>query len=218
MRYGASLGDLGNVWAISQLHKEISTLTARVLIFTNCSKKVFDLFTYKCYNADVQREMSSRVNKNMIYILEVNFMFGLIPFERTSVFGDPFRELDRLERAFFGRQSDGFSMTAFGTDIRDEGDKYLLEADLPGFDKDAITLSLDGDILTISAERSAEKKDENEKSYIRSERSYGKFSRSFDVSEVDTEGIKAKFENGVLTLDMPKKQEQIPEKRMIEIE
>ena len=140
-------------------------------------------------------------------------MFRLIPYERTS----PFRELENFERAFFGRPFESYSMTAFGTDIRDAGDKYLLEADLPGFDKDAIKLSLEGDILTISAERSCDKKDDN-KAYIRSERSYGKFTRSFDVSEIDTDHIKAKFENGVLTLDMPKKQEEIPANRTIEIE
>ena len=76
-----------------------------------------------------------------------------------------------------------------------------------------------GDILTVKAEKSneTEEKDDDGR-VIRRERSLGSYSRSFDVGEVDTESIKAKYENGVLTLTLPKKQELKPEERLLEIE
>ena len=73
--------------------------------------------------------------------------------------------------------------------------------------------------MTIRAERHSEveKKDKKHK-YIRSERSYGSYSRSFDLSDVNSDDIKCKYDNGVLTLTLPKKEPQSPSSRRLEIE
>lgn len=132
---------------------------------------------------------------------------------------NPFRAMDEFERnafnGFFGNQD----LAEFKTDVSDEGDHYLLEADLPGFDKKDIELSVQDNMLTIHAERHSklEEKD-NQNKVVRMERSYGSYSRQFDVSGIDTEHISAKYENGVLKLDMPKKQEVLPEARRLEIQ
>ena len=107
----------------------------------------------------------------------------------------------------------------FKTDIKDEGDAYLLETDLPGFAKEDIHLDLDDHYLTVKAERHADReaKDDNGR-YICCERSYGSYSRSFDVTDIDTDAIKAKYDNGVLTLRMPKKAQELPHSKRLEIE
>ena len=108
---------------------------------------------------------------------------------------------------------------AFKTDIRDAGDAYVLEADLPGMKKEDIHIDIDGERLSISAERCAvkEEKDENG-GYIRCERSYGAFSRSFDISGIRAEEISAAYEDGVLKLTLPKQVKAIPASRRLEIQ
>ena len=135
---------------------------------------------------------------------------------------NPFRDFEDLERGFFGYPFGFVNDKPFGglkTDITDEGDHYLLEADLPGFDKKDINIDINGDTLTISAQRRSrhEEKDEKDK-IIRSERSYGSCTRQFDISEVNAEAIKAKYENGVLQLELPKKENTLPQARRLEIE
>lgn len=152
-------------------------------------------------------------------------MFELRPYRknnRVAVF-NPFKEMEEMERAFFGEPFGEFfrngDIAEFKTDIKDEGDHYILEADLPGFEKNDIKLDISGDVLVINAERKSEHKEEDKKKkYIRCERSYGKYSREFDVSGVETDNIKAKYENGVLTLVLPKKQETLPKAKHLEIE
>lgn len=145
-------------------------------------------------------------------------MFELTPFGRR-VNGvrtyNPFRELEEMQKAFFG----GSHIGEFKTDIKDNGDSYLLEADLPGFKKEDIHVDMDGNYMTITAERhsDAEEKDK-EGNYIRCERSYGSFTRSFDISEVKAEGITAEYKDGVLRLTMPKKEAAIPTSRRLEIQ
>ena len=136
---------------------------------------------------------------------------------------NPFREMEELERKFFGDPFGAFfgsaDLAEFKTDVTDEGDHYLLEADLPGFDKKDIQLDISGDVLTVKAERHSkvEEKDKKDK-IVRIERSYGSYSRQFDVSGVKTDEIKAKYENGVLQLKLPKKEEEKPESKRLEIE
>ena len=144
-------------------------------------------------------------------------MFGLTPYSRrnSAAVYNPFKELDEMERAFFGRSS----LAEFKTDITDNGKEYLLEADLPGFDKKDIRVDINGDELLITAERKSEKEEKKENGgYIYRERSFGSFSRSFDVSGVDTEKIKGDYKDGVLTLTLPKKQETLPSSRRLELE
>ncbi|MDE7244155.1 MAG: Hsp20/alpha crystallin family protein, partial [Oscillospiraceae bacterium] len=103
--------------------------------------------------------------------------------------------------------------------IRDDGNAFVLEADLPGMKKEDIQIDIDGDRLSISAQRNScsEQKD-SDGNYIRCERFSGTFSRSFDISGIRSEDITAAYENGVLTLTMPKKETQIPVSRRLEIQ
>lgn len=96
------------------------------------------------------------------------------------------------------------------TDIKEFDDKYQLDMELPGFTKDDVKVELKEGYLIVSAER-AENKDESEDDckYIRKERYYGKMSRRFYVGKnLKKEDIKAKFDNGMLMLDVPKTPEK----------
>ena len=143
-------------------------------------------------------------------------MFEMMPFTRNRGVDlyNPFRDLEEMERSLFANSG----ANAFKTDIRDAGDAYVLEADLPGMKKDDIHIDIDGERLSISAERSAvrEEKDENG-GYIRCERSYGSFSRSFDISGIRAEDISAAYEDGVLKLTLPKQTKAVPASRRLEI-
>ena len=143
-------------------------------------------------------------------------MFELTPFVKRNhvTTYDPFRLFDEMERSFFK----GSELGDFRADIRDTGDAYELEADLPGVKKEDIKVDLDNNYLTISAERHAEKDEKDKKGhYVRRERSYGSYSRSFDVTGVQTEQITAEYTDGVLKLHLPKKQEALPTTRRLEI-
>ena len=145
-------------------------------------------------------------------------MFELIPFDRrnhrVSVY-DPFRAFDEMERAFFGSQQP--SVLSFRTDVTDTGDSYKLEAELPGFKKEDIKIDIENDCLTISAER-REEKDDKRPNFVKRERLYGSYSRSFDVSGIDVDKISAGYADGVLTLELPKKVETAPASRRLEIQ
>ena len=140
-------------------------------------------------------------------------MYSMIPFGR---YGNSLDSLfDDFERSFF---SNGRSqLPAFRTDIQDKGDHYLLEADLPGMKKEDIAIDIDGDNLTIKAERRNEH-EEKDKSYVRCERSYGSYARSFDISGIKAEGIKASYNDGVLSLTLPKKDVEVSGSRRLAIE
>lgn len=138
-------------------------------------------------------------------------MFELTPYStRRSVY-DPFN----LFNDFFGTNAN--SVMELRTDITDKGDAFVLEADLPGFKKDDIKIDLENDRLTIKAERHSEH-EENRNGCIRRERHFGTFERSFDVSGIETQSIKANYTDGVLTLTLPKRPELVPDNRSIAIE
>lgn len=139
-------------------------------------------------------------------------MFDLIPFEHRN--NNLFNYFDQMSRNFFGEAEKEFAPC--NTDIIDQGNQYLLKADLPGFSKEDVHIDIDGDRLTISAEHTEETKNED-KNFIRRERRYGSMSRSFDISSIDAGSIKAEYKNGVLELVLPKKQEAVPASRRIEI-
>ena len=141
-------------------------------------------------------------------------MFEITPYTHRSLdLFDPFRELSNFERGLFGKNS-----VAFSTDIRDIGDSYLLEADLPGFDKENIHIDIKNGLMTITAERhsNSEKKDSND-NVICSERSYGLFTRSFNLTGIDEDAISAEYKDGVLSVNMPKKEKVSVEGRRLEI-
>ena len=140
-------------------------------------------------------------------------MFGLTPFRSNYVSAyDPFKEMEEFERRFFGQRT-----PAMKTDIRETENAYILESDLPGFSREDIHAEINNGYLTIRAEHKSENEDKSE-SYLRRERSYGSFSRTFDLDGIDAEAITASFKNGVLTLELPKMQQKVEEARKVEIQ
>ena len=128
---------------------------------------------------------------------------------------NPFRAFDEMERAFFNDRAPA----EFRTDIRDEGDHFLLEADLPGFAKEDIHVDLDEGSLSITAERHSDFEHKDKKgNYVRCERAYGSYARSFDTSGIDTEHITAAYKDGVLKLTLPKLQKPEPTTKRLLIE
>jgi len=139
----------------------------------------------------------------------------LIPYSNSKLsFFNPFYDFDEIEKRFFGNSS----LSHFKTDIRDNETEYVLEADLPGFKKEDIKIEINDDTLSIHAQRHSdfEKKDE-QGNYIRCERSYGSYSRSFNTSGIDTDKISASYTDGVLKLTMPKMKELPKTSRRLEI-
>ena len=95
------------------------------------------------------------------------------------------------------------------TDVRESKDAYTLDIDLPGFEKENINLSLKNGYLNISAKVSKEDKTNDDSEFIRQERFYGECSRSFYVGEdIKEDEIKAEFKNGILMIEVPKKNEE----------
>ena len=102
-----------------------------------------------------------------------------------AFFDDPFdRMFDDAFKNFWGG-NELATFDAFKTDVIDQGDHYLLQAELPGFDKSDINIDLKDNLLTISASHKDEKNEEDENKYIRRERYYSSYSRSFRVDNVE---------------------------------
>ena len=139
-------------------------------------------------------------------------MFELTPFTKHQAVYDPFRAFDEMERSMFG------NFNAFRTDIKDTGSAYEIEAELPGFKKEDVEVTVDNGILTVTAAHKENKEEKNEKNgYIRRERRYGSFKRSFDLDGVDADKITGTLENGVLCLTLPKLTPKEAAKRTIEL-
>ena len=123
-----------------------------------------------------------------------------------------FRGFGRPEHMLYGKNA-GRMMK---TDVKETDEGYELDVDLPGFRKEEIHLELQNGYLTISAEKALENKEEKHGKVLRQERYSGTMSRSFYVgSHVTEEDIKAKYDNGVLSLGIPKKEAKVPEKKTI---
>ena len=117
---------------------------------------------------------------------------------------------DRFDRDFWGRKNPLYGKHAknmMKTDIREHDEGYELDVDLPGFKKDEISVQLDNGYLTISAAKGLDKDEQDKKGkYIRKERYAGTMQRSFYIGDAVTqEDVKAKFEDGILKLSLPKK-------------
>ena len=142
-------------------------------------------------------------------------MFELIPMERRMANFDPFRMMADMERNFYGQPSTR-AISAFRTDVSDIGDAYKLEAELPGFKKEDISIDIKDERLTISAQRKFENEDEKP-NFVKRERFYGSYSRSFGLEGINSDAIEASYVDGVLSLILPKQTPVVPESRRIEI-
>ncbi|EXJ24400.1 heat shock protein, Hsp20 family [Alkalibacterium sp. AK22] len=117
------------------------------------------------------------------------------------------REFWDLGRRFFDDAlgENMANLTSFKTDIIEKEDAYIVEAELPGMSKDDIELDYHDNILTIRGRQETEKNEQDEeRKYVRRERSSRSFSRQFIIQDIDEDAIKAKFDNGILEINLPK--------------
>jgi HSP20 family protein len=137
-------------------------------------------------------------------------MFSLVPFRMNSL--EP-----SFWEDFFGEDLVAKRYGAFKTDIVETEKEYVIEADLPGFAKDAIQVEMVDNHLTISAKRDVLATEEKPDNYIRKERYFGEVSRTFVFDDVKEDEIKAEFKDGVLKLTLPKKEQDVGRVRKIEL-
>ncbi len=142
------------------------------------------------------------------------------PFRGTS----PDTQLNRLFNDFFGRATQEQNLTTWApaVDIYEGEHELVVKADLPDVKPEELDIRVENNILTIRGERKFEKKvDEkkvDEKNYLRVERAYGSFARSFSLANtVNTDGIKADYKDGVLTLSVPKREEAKPKQIKVNV-
>lgn len=149
-------------------------------------------------------------------------MFGLTPYNRreneVSRRNDPFDIRNIFEDFFSDSLMPAFNTAAnsIKTDIRETEKEYVVEAEIPGANKEDIKLELKDEILTIAVEHNEQTNEEHD-NYIRKERRYGSYSRSFQVQNIKNEEVTARYENGILTVTLPKAGEEKEKKHNIEI-
>ncbi len=125
---------------------------------------------------------------------------------------------DEVFNDFFGGSPAGHITKGAAVNIKENEKNYQLEFAAPGFEKEEFKLALDNQVLTVSAEKKSEAKDEG-KEYTRREFAYTAFQRSFNLPEsVQHDAIKAEYKNGILFVTIPKKEEENKQKREITIE
>ena len=150
-------------------------------------------------------------------------MFDIVPFARRNSLIPKNSDLFDIEGIFENLFNDKFfpglykNSAQMKVDIKENEQAYVIEAELPGVNKDEVNLQIDEDRLTISVEKK-EQKDEENGNYIRRERSYSTMTRSFAIANVEVDKTNAKFENGLLIINLPKKQEQAVKGKQIEID
>lgn len=111
-----------------------------------------------------------------------------------------------------------YSMDVMKCDIYEKDGAYHIEADIPGFKKDEISVDCEDGYVTITAEKNSENEDSDEsKKYLKRERVYSKTTRKFYVGDIDTSLIKAEFKDGMLSVIVPK-EEKLPNKKTIQID
>ena len=145
-------------------------------------------------------------------------IFGESLFDDFMDFDFPrFADIENLDKKLYGKKASRIMKT----DVHEHDDHFEADIDLPGFKKEQIKVQLEDGYLTVSAEKGLDKDEKDKKGkLIRQERYSGAMSRSFYVGDAITqEDVKAKFENGVLKLEIPKKdpQKQLPESKYIAI-
>lgn len=130
-------------------------------------------------------------------------------------------EFDLLDEMFRDPFFTGGETKLMRTDIKEKEDKYLVDIDLPGYEKENIKIEIEDGYLTIHATTDSNKEEKEEGKFVRKERYLGECSRSFYIGEdIKEEDIRASFKNGTLQLEIPKKEEQkaLPEKKYISID
>jgi len=140
----------------------------------------------------------------------------MAPFRGVSTLQD---QINRLFSDAFERTEGESNLTAWApaVDISENEHELLVKADLPGIDPKELDIRVENNVLTIRGERKFEKKVDQD-NYLRVERTYGSFSRSFALANtVNADGIKADYQNGVLTLVVPKREEAKPKQIKVNV-
>lgn len=151
-----------------------------------------------------------------IFIALIKYKNGVIKYmERMMEY------MNLIPRSYFGDIFDDFMPQVkennMKCDIYEENGDYHLEVDIPGYDKNEIKIEAKKDYLTITAEKLNETNDNyEEKNYVHRERTYGKYQRTFYLQDLDYDNITAEFNNGLLRITIPKKEEN-DDKKFIEI-
>jgi HSP20 family protein len=146
----------------------------------------------------------------------MNAVTGWDPFHNLSTLQD---QVNRLFEGSLPRRSDQLALTTWtpAVDIYETENELVLKADLPDVNENDLDIRIENNILTIKGERKFEEK-VKEDNYLRVERTYGSFSRSFSLpSTVDSGSIKADYKNGVLTVQLPKRAESKPRQVRINV-
>jgi HSP20 family protein len=122
------------------------------------------------------------------------------------------RDFDTLLNRFFnGREGNG--LAPYGVDVREDSDHIYVEAELPGYTKEDVDITLENSTLTIAAQRNSEQKNEKQGDYLLNERRYARFLRSFTLPPtVDEQSVQANLKDGVLTITLNKREETKPRK------
>lgn len=151
-------------------------------------------------------------------------MFGLTPYNtRRNQMQNRNNSLFDIDRVFENFFNDSVFPSYYKqsglmkVDIKDDGDSYLLEAELPGIKKENINIDVEDGNLTISVNQDEQTEEKND-NYICRERRACSMRRSFSLDSIDTEKISAKMDNGLLTLRLPKVEPSKPAGRKVEIE
>lgn len=141
-------------------------------------------------------------------------MFRIVPYNKRPSGLFPHNFDDLFENFFDVNFADSIrNGSDFKVDMRETDNSYLIEADLPGVDKGSIDVDYENNYLTIKATRKSETNNTKD-NFVRKERLYGEFRRSFYVDNVDEHGIDATFDNGVLSVILPKKHTGIYKKKI----
>ncbi len=150
---------------------------------------------------------------------------NLVPWKTRATGLDIFQDLEDMQKEVnrmfkvygFPKEGNGGPLWAPSVDIIDEKDNIRVRADLPGLKKEDVEVAVENDVLTIKGEKKQEK-EIKEKDYIRSERYYGAFHRSFTLpAGVDAQKVNASYKDGVLEVTLPKREDAKPKGVKVEI-
>jgi HSP20 family protein len=132
---------------------------------------------------------------------------------------------DDINRAFQGllspmrwvEEATGQDLTP-AMDVKERDDAYVIKTEMPGVNKDDVSITLENGVLTISGETKSEKEEKEGERILRQERRYGKFVRSLRLgTQIDEKGVKASYKDGVLELILPKAEEVKPKKITVDV-
>ena len=140
-------------------------------------------------------------------------MFGLIPYTNAMTRRN---YMSDFTNDFFRNFFENGTPAGFRVDVKDEGDRYLMDAELPGVRKEDVKVTIENGVLTISANTNHESEQKNG-NYVYRERRTGSMQRAFSLEGVNEDNISGEYKDGVLRLTLPKLTETAPAKREIAI-